>query len=107
MPPMRRLAILSGALLLAAVGIATGWIVFSPDRARNTSDAVFSPGNLAAEAVVFLAIAFLIFDARDRLVAEPAAPPALRARRIARLCIAVGIAAVHLTVLIGGGYGPP
>lgn len=96
--------------LLVILGVALTVVVAGQMRVApsflNTSETIFDTAHLRVEALIFAAILFLASDAlwRGRQDPRPRRWEAL-ARR-ARLAIAFAIFAVHMTVLLLGGYRP-
>ena len=92
--PVLRNAAAAAAVTAAALAFAA-WLVRQPFYS-NASGRIFSPLHLVFEAVAFGLAGFLVFDgcrARDA-----GWRPRLRA------ATGLGIAALHVTVLVAGGY---
>ena len=100
--------ILKGALaagVLAATALYARSLTHK-DYFRNSSDQVFSPLHMAFEAATLALAAFLIVDGCLAVRASRGAPWFAGWRYHVRLGLGVGIIAVHVTVLLAGGYHP-
>ncbi len=94
------------------VGLGLALTVYLAGRMRsgasflNTAETIFDAAHLWVEALILAAIVFLAADVlwRQRRDPRPRRWEAL-ARR-ARLTIALAVFAVHVTVLLLGGYRP-
>ena len=100
--------ILKGALAAAVVAATAVYarVLTQKDYFRNTSDQVFSPLHIAFEAATLALAGFLIVDGCLAVQASRSAPWIAGWRYHVRLGLGVGIIAVHVTVLLAGGYHP-
>lgn len=97
---------LKAALFLLAfpLGILTALGICHNADAENSRALIYTPRHLLNEAMILLVTVFLIVEAADHIWQEADRSFRRQGNRYARILIAAGILAVHLTVLWLGGY---